>query len=87
LLATRHPGVPVQQRPDFVQAARSITSTLPGLAQLRVFGGVHEAMHELWVLAEFSAPVTVAMLAPMLGTIHGYGADVFNLYAPYQKGQ
>ncbi|WP_233830193.1 hypothetical protein [Paraburkholderia sp. ZP32-5] len=85
LLAARYADVPVQQQQAFADAANALAKTLPGLAQLRVFAGVRDAATELWVLMEFGAPVTLSMLAPVLGRIAGYGADVFNLYAPYDR--
>jgi hypothetical protein len=88
LLVARYAGVAVAQAPAFIAEVRNCAAALPGMAQLRVFAsrpadGVAEVDH--WVLVEFAAPTTLSMLVPVLGQVHGRGADVFNLYAPYDR--
>lgn len=88
LLVARYAGIAAVQAQAFIAEARNCVTALPGMAQLRVFAsrqadGGGEV--EFWVLAEFAAPTTLSMLVPVLGQVDGHGADVFNLYAPYDK--
>ncbi len=79
LLVARYAGLSAEL--DVVAEARERAAGLPGLGQLRLFAG----QREIWALAEFTAPTTLSQLSPLLGQLGGRGADVFNLYAPYDK--
>jgi hypothetical protein len=85
LLAARYPQVTAEHHEHIVASARNAAAQLPGLAQLRVFAGQAQQPQVLWLLAEFSAPVTLSQLCPVFGQLDGHGADVFNLYVPYDK--
>ncbi|MFL9918908.1 hypothetical protein PQR75_26695 [Paraburkholderia fungorum] len=88
LLVARYARVAVQQAEAFVADARERVAALQGIAQLRIFASRPadgSAQIECWLLIEFDAPTTLSMLAPLLGQVGGHGADVFNLYAPWDK--
>jgi hypothetical protein len=93
LLAARYPQVPAELQDQVVASARHAAAQLPGLAQLRVFASPGPGSQPqpqpqppaLWLLAEFSAPATLSQLSPVFGHLDGQGADVFNLYVPYDR--
>jgi hypothetical protein len=85
LLVARYAGIPAEAENDFVAKARKCANELAGLAQLRLFASRRDSLVECWMVAEFGAPTTLSALSPQLGLIAGRGADVFNLYAPYDK--
>jgi hypothetical protein len=85
MLVARYADVTEAERDAAVADARCAATQLPGLAQLRMFANPAGQTPVLWLLAEFSAPVTLSQLSPVYGQLQGRGADVFNLYAPYDK--
>jgi hypothetical protein len=88
LLVARYARVAAQQVDGFVAEVRECAAALQGIAQLRIFtsraadGGTQI---ECWVLVEFAAPATLSILTPVLGQVAQYGADVFNLYTPWDR--
>jgi hypothetical protein len=94
LLVARYGGLGgIGEEQALIDEARASAATLPALAQLRLFanqreegqGGKQDDTREVWALAEFAAPTTLSILAPLFGQLAGHGADLFNLYAPYDK--
>lgn len=85
LLVARYADVAEDERDAAIAAARRAAERLSGLAQLRLFANPPDQAPVLWLLAEFSAPVMLAQLCLAFGQLEGRGADVFNLYAPYDK--
>jgi hypothetical protein len=85
MLVARYTDVADDQRDAAVAAARLAAAQMTALVQLRVFANPPGQAPVLWLLAEFSAPVTLTQLCPAFGQLEGRGADVFNLYVPYDK--
>jgi hypothetical protein len=76
LLAARYP---TQENDAGIALARQ---RLPGLVEARCLreGG------DLWVLARFDRPVSLAALIERFGAAGDAGATLFNLYTPYIRG-
>jgi hypothetical protein len=85
LLVARYTGISAEVEKDFVANAVKRADAITGLAQLRLFANRKNGVTEFWLVAEFTAPTTLSALAPEFGLIAGRGADVFNLYVPYDK--
>lgn len=61
-------------------------SARPELLQLRTFLDTTQDKARVWLIAAFDAPVNQQSLMHDIGRPAGYGAQAFNLYAPYCRG-
>jgi hypothetical protein len=85
LLVARYAGILSEAEQDVIVEAKERTAALSGLGQCRLVASRKGGITDFWALVEFAAPTTLTALAPVLGQLGGKGADVFNLYAPYDK--
>lgn len=85
LLVARYPGLAPMESDEITDIVQAWMRVTPGLAQVRLFACRSASMVATWVTAEFHRPTTIGQLCSEFGQIAGSGADVFNLYVPYQR--